>query len=220
MVSRSGKQIGRFQIQVDTCPIDNHGTIGKCETPIRSLDWTEDGKWLLIGEEGLNDGSGQRQDDYYLVNLTTMKLSIRRERLHSVLAARPRSNRIRHPAGPRAPSGRHTGNTTFGCSSSCFSIRSKGCQPPSPLASRTTWILHGAKAPGSYRGLVAGSARLRGTVRLLMQVLYDHASEPTAPAFVVILGLSALGATLLATCRAARVDPHRQSVASSLATKR
>ncbi|HEY3823593.1 MAG TPA: hypothetical protein VGL82_03500 [Bryobacteraceae bacterium] len=74
-VSRSGKQIGRFRIEVDTCPIDNHGTIGKCETPIRSLDWTEDGKWLLIGEEGLNDASGQRQDDYYLVNLATMKLS-------------------------------------------------------------------------------------------------------------------------------------------------
>jgi hypothetical protein len=74
LVSRSGKQIGRFQIQVNTCPIDNHGTIGKCETPIRSLDWTEDGKWLLIGEEGLNDGSGQRQDDYYLVNIATMKL--------------------------------------------------------------------------------------------------------------------------------------------------
>jgi len=74
-VSRSGRQIGRFQIQVNTCPIDNRGTIGKCETPIRSLDWTEDGKWLLVGEEGLNDGSGQRQDDYYLVNLATMKLS-------------------------------------------------------------------------------------------------------------------------------------------------
>jgi len=74
-VARSGKQIGRFRIQVDTCEIDNHGTIGKCETPIRSLDWTEDGKWLLIGEEGLNDGSGQRQDDYYLVNPGTMKLS-------------------------------------------------------------------------------------------------------------------------------------------------
>ena len=75
VVSRLGRQIGRFQIQVNICPIDNHGTIGKCETPIRSLDWTEDGKWLLIGEEGLNDGSGQRQDDYYLVNLATMKLS-------------------------------------------------------------------------------------------------------------------------------------------------
>jgi hypothetical protein len=68
VVSRSGKQIGRFQIEADKCP-------GKCETPIRSLDWTEDGKWLLVGEEGLNDGSGQRQDDYYLVNLATMKLS-------------------------------------------------------------------------------------------------------------------------------------------------
>lgn len=75
LVSRSGTQIGSFQIQVNNCPIDNHGTIGKCETPIRSLDWTEDGKYLLIGEEGLNDGSGERQDDYYLVNLATMKLS-------------------------------------------------------------------------------------------------------------------------------------------------
>ena len=74
-VSRSGTQIGRFLIQINTCPIDNHGTIGKCQTPIRSLDWTKDGKWLLIGEEGLNDGSGQRQDDYYLINLATMKLS-------------------------------------------------------------------------------------------------------------------------------------------------
>ncbi len=75
VVSRSGKPIGRFRIQVNICPIDNHGTIGKCETPIRSLDWTEDGKWLLIGEEGLNDGSGERQDDYYLVNIATMKFS-------------------------------------------------------------------------------------------------------------------------------------------------
>jgi hypothetical protein len=52
VLSRSGKQVGRFKIEVNTCPIDNHGTIGKCETPIRSLDWTEDGKWLLIGESG------------------------------------------------------------------------------------------------------------------------------------------------------------------------
>ena len=75
VVSRSGKQIGHFQIQVNTCTIDNHGTIGKCETPIRSLAWSQDGKWLLIGEEGLNDGSGQRQEDYYLVDIATMKLS-------------------------------------------------------------------------------------------------------------------------------------------------
>lgn len=75
VLSRLGKQIVRFQIQINTCPIDNHGTIGKCETPIRSLDWTEDGKWLLIGEEGLDDNSTQRQNDYYLLNLATMKLS-------------------------------------------------------------------------------------------------------------------------------------------------
>jgi hypothetical protein len=75
VISRSGKQIGRFQIQVNTCPIDDHGAIGKCETPISSLDWTEDGTWLLVGEQGLNDGSGGRQDDYYLVNVATMRLS-------------------------------------------------------------------------------------------------------------------------------------------------
>lgn len=67
VVSRSGRQIGRFRIEASACP--------KCETPIRSLDWSGDGKWLLIGEEGVNDGSGQRQDDYYLVNLATMNLS-------------------------------------------------------------------------------------------------------------------------------------------------
>ncbi|HWE50264.1 MAG TPA: hypothetical protein VG273_10765 [Bryobacteraceae bacterium] len=74
VLSRSGREIGRFQIQVNTCPIDRRGTIGKCDTPIRSLDGSEDGKWLLIGEEGLNDASGQRQDDYYLVDLAAMKL--------------------------------------------------------------------------------------------------------------------------------------------------
>ncbi len=75
VVSRSGRQIGRFQIEVKACPTDNHGTMGKCETPIRFLDWTADGKWLLIGEEGVNDGSGERQDDYYLVNLASKQLS-------------------------------------------------------------------------------------------------------------------------------------------------
>jgi WD40 repeat protein len=122
VVSRSGRQIGRFQIQVNICPIDNHGTIGKCETPIRSLDWTEDGKWLLIGEEGLNDGSGQRQDDYYLVNLATMKLN-------TVASAStafwlPGRDQIVYvtPEG-LAPLRDNSGNTTFGYSSSCFSIR-------------------------------------------------------------------------------------------------
>jgi hypothetical protein len=67
-ISNAGKQIGRFQIETDTCD-------GKCETPLRSLAWSDDGKWLLAGEEGLNDGSGQRQDDYYLVHIGTMKLS-------------------------------------------------------------------------------------------------------------------------------------------------
>ena len=76
VLSRSGKQIGRYQIQVNTCPIDNHGSLGRCETPIRSLAWTEDRKWLLIGEQGLHDGSGQRQDDYYLLDLATMKISM------------------------------------------------------------------------------------------------------------------------------------------------
>lgn len=66
VVSRSGQAIGHFSLQENSCP--------KCELPIRSLHWTEDGKWLLIGREGLNDGSGSRQDDYYLLNLSTLKL--------------------------------------------------------------------------------------------------------------------------------------------------
>ena len=74
VVSRSGKQMGRFQIQVNTCPVDKNSTTGKCETPIRFLVWTANGKWLLVGEQGLNDGSGQRQDDFYLVNAATMRI--------------------------------------------------------------------------------------------------------------------------------------------------
>lgn len=74
-VSRSGKQVGRFQIQVNTCQIDSRGTLGKCETPIFTLKWSDDARWLLIGEQGVNDGSGQRQEDYYVLNLADMRLN-------------------------------------------------------------------------------------------------------------------------------------------------
>jgi hypothetical protein len=74
-VTRAGRQIGRFTIQTNICPIDDHGTLGKCDTPILSLEWSPDAKWLLVGELGLETGSSAPQFDYYLVDSATMKLS-------------------------------------------------------------------------------------------------------------------------------------------------
>jgi hypothetical protein len=74
-ISRDGQPTGRFNIQSNDCPIDNHGTIGKCETPIMSLEWSRDGKWLLVNELGLDTSSTAPQSDYYVVNAATMKLS-------------------------------------------------------------------------------------------------------------------------------------------------
>lgn len=73
VVSRSGREIGRFRISSVGCLIDKQGTIGDCETPIRTLDWSGDGNWLLIGEEGVEDSSSSRQNDYSLLNLMTMQ---------------------------------------------------------------------------------------------------------------------------------------------------
>ena len=39
VVSRSGRQIGRFQIEVEACPTDNHGTMGNARLdPLSRLD--------------------------------------------------------------------------------------------------------------------------------------------------------------------------------------
>jgi hypothetical protein len=74
-VSRAGKVVGHFNIQTNECPIDNHGTIGKCDTPILYLGWSADGKWLLVGELGLHTNSTAPQSDYYVVEAATMKLT-------------------------------------------------------------------------------------------------------------------------------------------------
>ena len=74
-VSRAGKLIGQFNIQTNECPIDDRGTIGKCDTPILSLEWSPDAKWLLVGELGLNTNSTAPQFDYYVVEAATMKLT-------------------------------------------------------------------------------------------------------------------------------------------------
>jgi hypothetical protein len=67
-VSRDNKAIGHFK--TDECPIDDHGTLGKCETPIQSLEWSPHAKWLLAGAlEDLHEW------DYYVVNPATMKLA-------------------------------------------------------------------------------------------------------------------------------------------------
>ena len=69
-VSRAGKLIGHFNVQTNECPIDDRGTMGKCDTPILSLEWSPDAKWLLVGEMGLDS----RQFDYYVVDAATMQL--------------------------------------------------------------------------------------------------------------------------------------------------
>lgn len=67
-VSQDNKVIGHFK--TDECPIDEHGTLGKCGAPIESLEWSPDAKWLLLGAlEDLHEW------DYYAVNPATMKLT-------------------------------------------------------------------------------------------------------------------------------------------------
>jgi dipeptidyl aminopeptidase/acylaminoacyl peptidase len=67
-VSRDDKVIGHFK--TDQCPIDEHGTLGKCETPIVSLKWSPDAKWLLV--ETTED---VHEVDYYVVSASAMKLT-------------------------------------------------------------------------------------------------------------------------------------------------
>jgi hypothetical protein len=74
-VSRAGKAIGHFEIQTNKCQIDSRGTIGKCDTPILSLLWSPDTKWLLVGELGLETNSTAPQFDYYVVETAAMKLT-------------------------------------------------------------------------------------------------------------------------------------------------
>ena len=67
-VLRDNKAVGHFK--TDECPVDDHGTLGKCETPIVSLEWSPDAKWLLV--EALEDA---HEVDYYVVSPATMKLT-------------------------------------------------------------------------------------------------------------------------------------------------
>jgi hypothetical protein len=74
-LSRGSKQVGHWNIQTNTCPIDDHGTIGKCDTPILLLGFSPDAKWLHVGELGLETGSTAPQYDFYMIDVSTMKLS-------------------------------------------------------------------------------------------------------------------------------------------------
>jgi len=67
-VSRAGKVIGHFDMRTNECPIDDRGTIAKCDTPILSLEWSPDAKWLLVG--GVID---LHEADYSVVEAATMK---------------------------------------------------------------------------------------------------------------------------------------------------
>ena len=69
-VSRAGKPIGQFNIQTTDCPIDDRGTMGKCDTPISFLEWSPGAKWLLVGQVVDVHESG-----YSVVEAATMKLT-------------------------------------------------------------------------------------------------------------------------------------------------
>lgn len=73
-LSRAAKTIGHFHIQVNECSGERGGTHGPCATPILTLEWLAEGKWLLVGELGLDTSSTAPQFDYYVVDPTTMKL--------------------------------------------------------------------------------------------------------------------------------------------------
>jgi hypothetical protein len=62
-LSRGGKQIGDFHIQAHDCQPS------PCGTPILSLQWSPDGKYLLVG--GLAD---LHETYYFLVDAVAMKL--------------------------------------------------------------------------------------------------------------------------------------------------
>jgi hypothetical protein len=67
-ISRSGTVVGHFHIPTNECPIDNRGTMGRCETPVDSLEWSPNARWLLVEERGLHTNSTFPQADYYVVD--------------------------------------------------------------------------------------------------------------------------------------------------------
>lgn len=67
-ILRANKVVSHFKI--DECPIDDHGTLAKCESPIVALEWSPDAKWLMVGAtEDLHEL------DYYVVSAVTMRLA-------------------------------------------------------------------------------------------------------------------------------------------------
>lgn len=73
-LSRAGKPIARFHLQVNECSDARGGTHGPCATPILSLEWSADGKWLLVGELGRDTNSTAPQFDYYVVDAAGLHL--------------------------------------------------------------------------------------------------------------------------------------------------
>ena len=76
LISRSGKQIGRFQIQTNTCLLDSHGTIGKSAKLQSALSTgPKMANGYLSAKKVSMTAVANGKNDYYLVNLATTKLS-------------------------------------------------------------------------------------------------------------------------------------------------
>ena len=71
---RAGKAVAHFHIQLNICLTADGKTNGPCATPIESLVWSPDKKWLIVEELGLETNSSAPQSDYYLVNAATLRL--------------------------------------------------------------------------------------------------------------------------------------------------
>jgi WD40 repeat protein len=68
-ISRNGKRVGQFHIELNDCPAPSGGKHEPCGTPIQFLEWSPDLKWLVVGEV-----SSLGQSDYSFVDTASFKL--------------------------------------------------------------------------------------------------------------------------------------------------
>ena len=130
-LSRAGKPVAHFHLQVNECSDARGGTHGPCATPILSLEWSPDGKWLLVGELGRDTNSTAPQFDYYVIDsagLRSQKVAAAEQYSARWLSGRNRLLYVTPRSRPNCPP--LIGSAAFGSSTSSYSIRR-----PTPISS-------------------------------------------------------------------------------------